>query len=541
MNGLLYQVSGLSENLDDYERNYEIICAAIEKCRLCRYEGILLPEGTYAIYNQKALDLRKKLLTGEISATDYARWIEERNVVFNVKEMETFSIIGNHTKLLFDGLLGAFDFTNVKRAILQGISLDWLHTFYFTATVEHIENDEIIAKTNTALAGGEPIVSFQNYDLKTGIQKGMCVFEGVSNVYRKENGTISFYCKDNKGLSVNDGIIARYLYNFAPVIHFYCCEEVVVEDVTVHSGCGMGVVAHKCGDLTFEKYRNVPSGEQKMSTNTDATHFINCYGDITFCNCEFEAMGDDAVNVHGFYMTIKKIIDSKNVVAVIEAASQDGILATPDSGDEVEFSRRDTLLPYGQNRIVAVGVDEGQSEILLEFQDEIPESVKIGDCIGNTSKVARLTVENCTVKNIRGRAMLIQTRDVMIANNLFQNCTGQGVHIDTATGWWESIGTRNVRVISNKFIDCGYGLTKYCDAVGVVVEVEAEKAVEGVHKNIMIQDNYIQGENTGIKASGVEGLTLKGNVFVGCQKEYEISCCKDVKILEKESDDESTE
>lgn len=534
MKGGLYHVSGLNENLDDYAQNYEIICAAIEKCRECHYKGIFLPKGTYAIYNQRAIELNKKLLSGEISPTDYSRWKAERNVVFDVSDTDTFSIVGEHTKILLDGLIGAFDFTNVKNVRLEGVSIDWIHPLYFTAVIESIEGNEIVAKPDLELAGGEPIVSFQNYDLETGRQKGMSVFDGVSNVKKRKDNRISFTSESICGLQVNDGIIARYIYNFAPMIHCYCCKEVCVEDVTVHSGCGMGVIAHKCGNLNFERYRVVPQKGQRMSTNCDATHFINCYGNVHFNQCEFESMGDDAVNVHGFYMTIKKILDKRTIVAVIEASAQDGIIASPDAGDRVEFSRRDTLLPFAENRITYVDVDEKQSEITIKFEDEIPISVIVGDCIGNISKVAQLVVENCTVKNIRGRAILIQTRDAVIKNNVFEQCTGQGVHINTATGWWESIGTRNVQVYSNRFINCGYGITKYCNAVGIVIEVEAEKTIAGVHKNIAIQDNYIQGKNTGIKVSGVEGLLMKGNVFSGCKNEYEISCCKNVRIIHEE-------
>jgi len=126
--------------------------------------------------------------------------------------------------------------------------------------------------------------------------------------------------------------------------------------------------------------------------------------------------------------------------------------------------------------------------------------------------------------------MLIQNRKTVIKNNLFEGCTGQGVHISTATGWWESIGTRDIEISNNRFIDCGYGITKYCDAVGVVVEVEAEKAVAGVHKNIVIKDNFIQGENTGIKLSGAENVKLYNNTFSGCKKSYDISDCKNIDL-----------
>ena len=302
-----------------------------------------------------------------------------------------------------------------------------------------------------------------------------------------------------------------------------------MKNVTLHSGCGMGVIAHKCGNLDFDGYRDIPALGRPMSTNTDATHFISCNGKISMRGCEFEGMGDDAVNVHGFYITVTEILDDKTVAATIEAAVQDGITDIPDRGDIVEFSARDTLLPFAKGEIASVDANEKSLSLVIGFKAKLPDAVKAGCVMGNTSKAAEFSAENCTVKNIRGRAMLIQTRNAVIKNNLFEGCTGQGVHISTAAGWWESIGTRNVEVSSNRFIDCGYGITKYCDAVGVVVEDEAERQAAGVPKNMTITNNYIKGENVGIKASGVDGITISGNTFVGCRAACEISDCKNIK------------
>lgn len=531
MENTIYELEGLSENPLEYEKNFDIIKKAINHCKANGFKVLKLPKGTFNIWNQKADDLRKALLSGEISATDDIRWHKERNIAFDCNGFDEFSIIGDDTHIIHNGLIGSFDFTNVNKVIIENITIDWQEPLYFTAEVKKIADNKITVLPEIKLNGGEPIVSFQNIDHKTGKQGGMCVFCGISNVKTEDNGLVSFTSEDTYGLSVGDKIIARYIYNFSPIIHFYCCDNVEVKNVTINSGCGMGVIAHKCGNLNFNKFRDIPSENRPMSTNTDATHFISCNGKISFKDCEFEGMGDDAVNVHGFYITIKKILDNRTVSAEIEATVQDGITDIPDNGDKVEFISRDTLLPFATGEIEWVKAIEDSKIMEIGFKEELPIDLNLGSVIGNTSKIAELTVENCFVRNIRGRAMLIQTRKALIKNNIFEGCTGQGVHIDTATGWWESIGTRDIEISNNKFIDCGYGITKYCDAVGIVVEVEAEKNVVGVHKNIVIKDNYIEGKNVGIALSCTDGLELSGNLFKGCSSEYKISNCKNVKIV----------
>lgn len=530
MNNSLYEVVGLSENGADYAKNYETIVSAIKLCRENGLAGLKLPKGTFAVYNDKAIELSKSLLTAEVSATNYEYWQSHPNTLFNIDGFDSFTVSGNDTVLLLNGLMGVFDVKGTKKFEVSNIVIDWLNPLFFTGTVIDITGHKITVDTDQLLSGNEPIVSFQNFDYETGRQKGMSVFCDISNVCKENKKTVSFKSKETKGLSVGDGIIARYIYGFAPVMHFYECASISIKNTVICAGCGMGVIAHKCKNFSAEQFRVFPSTDRPMSTNTDATHFISCTGKIHFNNCMFEGMGDDAVNVHGFYIGVKKTIDAHTVLGIIEAGVQDGITDVPDVGDVIEFCKKDTLLPFAEGTLEKVSLNELTGEITLGFKEELPNFIDVDCCLANASKTAELIFENCSVKNIRGRALLIQTRNATVENNVFTDCTGQGVHIDTASGWWESIGTRNIKISGNKFINCGYGMTKYCDAVSVVIETETESEAIGVHKNIAICDNYIHGENTGIKAKCVENLKLTGNKFIGCKIQYELSSCRNVKI-----------
>lgn len=526
----LYEVTGLSENIADHAKNYETIISAIEICRKNGLKGLKLPEGAFAVYNDKATELSELLLNSEVSATDYAYWQSHPNVLFDIDGFESFTVAGNDTTLLFDGLIGAFDVKNTGKAEIEGVTVDWITPLFFTGRVSGIVGNKITVITDQALKGNEPIVSFQNFDCITGHQKGMSAFCDISNVCREDEKTVSFESKETDGLSVGDGIIARYIYGFAPVMHFYESKNISIRNTVINAGCGMGIIAHKCEGFYAENFRVFPSGNRPMSTNTDATHFISCTGRIRFNNCMFEGMGDDAVNVHGFYIGVKRIIDRYTVVGVIEASVQDGIADMPDAGDIIEFCSKKTLLPFANGILAKVEFSGDAGEIILKFKGELPDGINADCCLANASKTAELVFENCSVKNIRGRALLIQTRNVVVRNNVFSDCTGQGIHIDTAAGWWESIGTRNIEISENKFINCGYGMTKYCDAVGIVIETEAESDAIGVHRNIVLRNNRIEGKNTGIKAKCVENLELKGNRFIGCKTQYDLSSCKNVKI-----------
>ena len=138
------------------------------------------------------------------------------------------------------------------------------------------------------------------------------------------------------------------------------------------------------------------------------------------------------------------------------------------------------------------------------------------DIIANISKHAKLKFTNCTVRDIRGRGILVQTRDAIIENNNFEYCTGQGIHVDTAYPTWnESVGTRDIIIRNNKFLNCGYGSTTYCDAIGIAVETECEAPFVGVHRNLIIENNFIIGQlKPAFYLSCLDGAIIRGNRII---------------------------
>ncbi len=100
----------------------------------------------------------------------------------------------------------------------------------------------------------------------------------------------------------------------------------------------------------------------------------------------------------------------------------------------------------------------------------------------------------------------------LVENNSFEYCTGQGIHVDTAYPWMESNGTRNVVIRNNNFINCGYGVTGYADALAVCVETETDIHKAGIHKNLTIENNYVFGHTKpAFYLSCIDGVKLRNN------------------------------
>lgn len=524
-----FNVVGLSSNNDAAFENYRVIKDAVNACNSGNYNGIILPDGKYPLYNQRAVELKDMLFSGKISATDNDYFNKNQNIVFDFYNLSDFKLIGNNTTLLFEGLIAPFDFKNCKNVIVKGITIDWINPLYFIADViaKKQNNVFIKCKNEEQIMGAEPIVSIQNVNLENGEQGGMALFENISNVVC--DGTqCSFSCAETEAINIADSLVIRHIYNYAPAIHFYRCKNVTIEDVTIHSAAGMGIIGQKVENINLYRLYVKPSNRRPMSTNTDATHFINCSGLINFNTCYFEGMGDDATNVHGFYLRIKKVEGNK-IYFVQEQQCQDGINYCPDIGQKIEFVNSETLQTNGEATVKSVDFDNENGCGYIYFEEDIGSIAKENDCVANATEVARLNFENCTVKNIRGRGVLLQTRGAVIKNCLFKGCTGEGVHICTETGWWESISTRDILITENRFIDCGFGSTKYCDAVAVVTSTNAPKQTVGVHKDIEIIGNYIIGENRPMLISCAENVLVSGNL-IGCKRGIEISNSENIII-----------
>ena len=522
--------------------------------------------GCAPVTNEKAQTLLRELLDGETPPVNDRYWREQRNVAMAYRDREEVVVDGGGITLLCDGLMQPVAFWNCGRVTVRNLGIDWRRPLFSVGTVVEADPHTLVFRPlsgcgqpsaqlaatpamspdsrlssgtllppdspspDTLLQGGEPVVSFQTARAD-GVPSGICLFEGIGRVQpAKEAGCFQIHSREAIGpVQPGDKVILRHIYSYAPVCHLFGCRDVRIEDVRIHAGPGMGIIAHRCGDIHLERLRVEPSGDRVMSTNCDATHFISCSGEIRINGCTFRGMGDDAANVHGFYLTVRRIADRRLVVS-LDAAPQDFEMDLPDPGDELELVRPDTLLPYGACRVRQVRWDGGSRQVELELTADLPPEAALGDLLANRTKAARLIFENNTAENIRGRAVLVQTRHAVVRDNRFVHCTGQGVHVDTATGWMEALGTRDIRIERNRFLACGYGQTKYCDAAGVVVETECERPAVGVHRGITIADNCIQGANHGVVVRCAEDVQIRGNTFETAKAPIVLGDCGAVSV-----------
>lgn len=460
-----------------------------------------------------------------------------KGVVF--EQVENLVIDGQGSTWMMHGLLAPLSFWNCRRVRLKNISIDWERPLFSVGTVLSQEGEDVVVKIDDdfPVSGGEPIWALMDYDRAARRFGLIWKYRHMSVLERIAPQTVRFQAALREKLRVGSALILRHVGNYRPCIHLWESEDLLFDHVCLYANPGMGVTAHYSRDIRFRRFEVRPREGRLMSTNTDATHFITCSGVVDFEDCYFEGMGDDAVNVHGFYNRITDIADSHTVVATIdnENGTQDLRYDAPRPGETAEFYDPDTLLPVWSSKVRQAQVDEVQWRVVLTLEDALPDCVQRNTVFTKSSDTAFLRIVNCHVNRVRARAFLTQTKRVLIEGCRIERCTGTGIHVNAALGWCESIPCEDVAIRHNRILDCGYGDGTFANACGITVQTKCRRKAVGVHKNVLIEDNEICGSGqNGIVLSSLRHARVTGNRFLNCSAAVVVESCDDVELQQND-------
>ena len=456
-----------------------------------------------------------------------------KGVVF--ENVENLVLDGQGSTWMMHGLLSPVSIWNCKHVRLKNFSIDWERPLFSVGTVLSHEGDEVVVRIDDdfPVKGGEPIWALMDYDRIARRFGLIWKYRNMSALELIAPQTVRFRAQLRETLKAGSALTLRHVGNYRPCIHLWESEDVSFDSVRLYANPGMGVTAHYSRDIRFRRFEVRPRDDRLMSTNTDATHFITCSGAVDFEDCYFEGMGDDAVNVHGFYNRITELVDSHTVMATIdnENGTQDLRYDAPRPGDTAEFYDSDTLLPVWSAVVRETQIDEKRWCVRLTLEQELPSSIRKNMVFTKSNDAASLRIVNCRVNCVKSRGFLTQTKRVLIEGCRIERCTGTGIHVNTALGWCESIACEDVAIRHNQILDCGYGDGTYANACGITIHTKCRKKAVGVHKNVVIENNEICGCGlNGIVLSSLEHAKVCGNRIVNCNAAVVVESCDDIEL-----------
>ena len=457
-----------------------------------------------------------------------------RRIAFPLRNFSDLEIDGQGSMFLFHGEMVPFSIIESSGITLKNLSVDFKRPFHNEAQVVGagdgyvdlkfnreefpfaITDGRLLFKAeNGELFGSENILEFDSGKRETALMapRNYDFFLDWNTLAEElPDGVVRLFARfDEPRPQVGNILVFGNPHRNCPAIVCDHSSNIAVTDVTIHHAGGMGLLAQMCNGIRAERLSVTPSGKRIISTTADATHFVNCRGDVELIDCLLENQMDDPVNVHGIYARITELVSRFSIEVRLVHHQQRGIqLFTP--GDILEIISPRTLLTCWSRPVKSV-TRLNKEYFVLEFHDRLPEEVEAGYSVGNESCGTNLTIRGCTTRGNRARGFLISAPGrVLVEDNSFHH-EGPAILVEGDSNFWfESGAVRDVCIRRNIFHNCNYG---YRGHAVIQISPGVSQEIEGCvpyHRNIRIEDNhFISFSRQLLKARCVDGLSFVRN------------------------------
>lgn len=523
----------------NYGKNFEEMLHVLQNKKEKKHVTIRFPKGRYDFYEDQGF-LRNYYISNHDQTNP-------RHVGLALENLNNVEIDGQGSEFIFHGRMIPFSILGSKHIKLKNFSVDFEVPALRQIKITSIDKDknlavaEIYPKGYYTIENDQLIILGETYQLRPEVAM---VFEADKRLAYKRRDVgfnpkkVEELAPDVLQISGWDQIAASKLGEVfvlrgydrpAPGIFVDNTQNLELHQVSIHYAEGMGLVAQMSENILLDGFKVALKGKDDprfFTTQADATHFSGCKGKIISKNGVYEAMADDAINVHGTYLKIVKRINS-NTVQARYMHNQTWGFSWGEVGDEVQFLESGKMENIGKKlkiaKIKAVDQpdDVGAKIFEISFTKKIPEiiSEKGKFAVENLTWTPELVFEHNVIRNNRARGALFSTpKKVICSNNTFDHTHGTAILLaGDANGWYETGACKNVLIKGNRFINA---LTAHYQFTNAIISIYPEipdlkGQTELFHSGIVIEDNVFETFDRPILyAKSVNGLIFKNNKIV---------------------------
>lgn len=331
-------------------------------------------------------------------------------------------------------------------------------------------------------------------------------------------GAVRFWGDFSAGMpKVGNVVVLRHSRRIHCGIFVNECEDVAMEDVSLHAAGGLGILCQFSENLRFTRAAIVPNrkkGRRFVCGHDDGIHLSNNRGEVIIEDCRFLGLMDDPVNLHGTSSRIETVEEPRTIIGRFVHPQSKGFPRWAEPGQKISFVRSATLECVGQGTVKDYRLLTEET-FALTLEGPAPPDVEPGDAMENDSNTASLLCRRNHFGGCRARGLLVCTpKPVLVEENRFDSSGAAILIAGDAGDWYECGGYRDVTIRGNTFSEAC--LTSEYEGGDAVISVHPNLPrpfrEAPYHRGIRVEDNvfYTAGDPV-LYAKAASGITFRGN------------------------------
>ncbi|MEA3462748.1 MAG: hypothetical protein U9R49_12755, partial [Bacteroidota bacterium] len=238
---------------------------------------------------------------------------------------------------------------------------------------------------------------------------------------------------------VGNYLILRHSIRDHAGIFIYHSRDTRVEHVEVYHTAGLGILSQYSENISMEGVKLVPNPNKNryLSGHDDGFHFSNCRGQISVQNCEFAALMDDPINIHGTSVRVEEILTDRKLRCRFMHHQSAGLLwARP--GEHIGFLESASMLTMDQGIVKEFRVLNPE-EFEITFGEPVPDELAVNDALENLDWTPDAHIADNRFMSCRARGILVSTPGkVVIEGNHFESSGSAILIAGDANNWYET-------------------------------------------------------------------------------------------------------
>ena len=446
--------------------------------------------------------------------------------------LKNVEICGNGAKFIFHGMMLPCVLMDSEHITVNDISIDFAEPFSAEGRIIEMKDGyttlEMSPASRYTVENGKFFLT--NNGRKDSIHCMLAFEQDGRMVPTGRSGDMAWYAKAEKlagnqvrfaedaaakGLSPGQTLVLRSYFRPHPGMLLYRAKDTTLNNVVFHDSQGMALIAQRSEDITIRGGGCLRAAGRMHTTAADATHFSNCRGHISVQGATYEAMMDDAINVHATCLGITKVENGRTFIARYMHGQAYGFEVMAP-GEKLNFIHGPTLeVDEKQIEVDSVEIIDPR-HIRVTLTKALPSGIGVGDAIENADWHPSVDFSHNLIRHNRARGALFTTpQPVRVIGNHFDHTHGSAILLaGDAQGWYESGACRDVLISGNTFRHGLTGLYQFTDAlIAICPEVrQPGKQKECYHTNVRIVDNdFITHRVPLLSATSAENVKFSDN------------------------------